>query len=103
VKTRDDLADLAVDELVEIGGVEAGQAAELIMNARKHWFEEEAKVRSKYGRCNRRAIRRGAEVPVDRLLQQLDQAGIKVDSAEDMISEDASTSFLRICDAVTPR
>jgi N utilization substance protein A len=44
VKTRDDLADLAVDELVEIGGVEAGQAGELIMNARKHWFEEEAKV-----------------------------------------------------------
>jgi N utilization substance protein A len=44
VKTRDDLADLAVDELVEIGGVEAAQAGELIMNARKHWFEEEAKV-----------------------------------------------------------
>ena len=44
VKTREDLADLAVDELVEIGGVEAAQAAELIMSARKHWFEEEAKV-----------------------------------------------------------
>src|SRR6201999_2258989 len=29
------------------------------------------------------------KVPVDRLLQQLDQAGIKVDGAEDMISEDA--------------
>src|ERR1700759_1768027 len=29
------------------------------------------------------------KVPVDRLLQQLDQAGIKVDGADDMISEDA--------------
>ena len=29
------------------------------------------------------------KVPVDRLLQQLDQAGIKVVGAEDMISEDA--------------
>jgi N utilization substance protein A len=44
VKTRDDLADLAADELVEMGGIEEAQAAELIMNARKHWFEEEAKV-----------------------------------------------------------
>ena len=34
------------------------------------------------------------KVPVDRLLQQLDQAGIKVDSAEDMISEDAKHELL---------
>ena len=34
------------------------------------------------------------KVPVDRLLQQLDQAGIKVDSAEDMISEDAKHDLL---------
>jgi translation initiation factor IF-2 len=34
------------------------------------------------------------KVPVDRLLQQLDQAGIKVDSAEDMISEDAKHNLL---------
>jgi transcription termination/antitermination protein NusA len=44
VKTRDDLADLAVDELVEIGGVDESRAGELIMSARKHWFEEEAKA-----------------------------------------------------------
>jgi N utilization substance protein A len=44
VKTRDDLADLAVDELVEAAGVDEKSAAELIMNARKHWFEEEAKA-----------------------------------------------------------
>jgi len=42
VRTRDDLADLAVDELVEIGGVDEKTAAELIMEARKHWFEQDA-------------------------------------------------------------
>ncbi|MDP7142430.1 MAG: transcription termination factor NusA [Alphaproteobacteria bacterium] len=44
VKTRDDLADLATDELVEILGEEtiASSAAEsLIMKARAHWFEDE--------------------------------------------------------------
>jgi translation initiation factor IF-2 len=34
------------------------------------------------------------KVPVDRLLQQLDQAGIKVDSAHDMISEEAKHELL---------
>jgi len=40
VKTRDDLADLAVDELVELGGIDDGRAKELIMKARAHWFAE---------------------------------------------------------------
>jgi len=44
VRTRDDLADLAVDELVEMGGIDDKKAGELIMDARKHWFAEEAKV-----------------------------------------------------------
>jgi N utilization substance protein A len=39
VKTRDDLGDLAVDELVELGGVDETRARELIMKARAHWFE----------------------------------------------------------------
>ena len=43
VRTRDDLADLAVDELVEMGGIDEKKAAELIMDARKHWFAEEDK------------------------------------------------------------
>src|SRR5580698_6291333 len=34
------------------------------------------------------------KVPVDRLLQQLDQAGIKVDNAEAMINEDAKHELL---------
>ena len=39
VKTRDDLADLAVDELIEITGIDAERAKQLITNARSHWFE----------------------------------------------------------------
>lgn len=39
VKTRDDLADLAVDELVEMSGIESERAKGLIMTARSHWFE----------------------------------------------------------------
>lgn len=41
VVTRDDLADLATDELMEITDLTEAQASELIMEARKHWFEEE--------------------------------------------------------------
>ncbi len=39
VKTRDDLADLAVDELMELGGLDETSAKNLITKARAHWFE----------------------------------------------------------------
>jgi N utilization substance protein A len=42
VKTRDDLADLAVDELGELTGLDEERAKKLIMAARAHWFAEEA-------------------------------------------------------------
>jgi len=38
VHTRDDLADLAVDELTEMTGQSHDEAAALIMKAREHWF-----------------------------------------------------------------
>ncbi len=38
IHTRDDLADLAVDELTEMTGVDDAQAKTLIMKAREHWF-----------------------------------------------------------------
>jgi len=38
IQTRDDLAELAVDELVEMTGVNEEQAKALIMKAREHWF-----------------------------------------------------------------
>jgi len=39
IGTRDDLGELAVDELVELVGIDANRAAELIMAARASWFE----------------------------------------------------------------
>ncbi|MCM2338059.1 MAG: transcription termination factor NusA [Lysobacter sp.] len=39
VVTRDDLADMATDELTDIEGIDQERAAALIMEARKHWFE----------------------------------------------------------------
>src|SRR6185503_18622430 len=38
VHKRDDLADLAVDELVEMTGIDESAAKALIMKAREHWF-----------------------------------------------------------------
>ena len=42
IHTRDDLADLAVDELVEMTGVDEARAKALIMKAREHWFGTDA-------------------------------------------------------------
>ena len=38
IHTRDDLADLAVDELTEMTDIDDAKASELIMKAREHWF-----------------------------------------------------------------
>ena len=38
IHTRDDLADLAVDELTELTGQSEDDARALIMKAREHWF-----------------------------------------------------------------
>ena len=38
--TRDDLADLSVDELSEMTAMESERAKGLIMKARAHWFED---------------------------------------------------------------
>jgi N utilization substance protein A len=46
VKSLDDLADLASDELIEVVGADAmneEEANAIIMKARAHWFEDEAK------------------------------------------------------------
>ena len=40
IHTRDDLADLAFDELTEITGIDEEQAKTLIMQARAHWFND---------------------------------------------------------------
>jgi N utilization substance protein A len=40
VRTRDDLADQAVDDLMDIQGLTPEEAGKLIMKAREHWFAE---------------------------------------------------------------
>lgn len=42
ITTRDDLAEQAVDELVEMTSISEDEAARLIMAARAHWFEKDA-------------------------------------------------------------
>jgi len=41
IKTRDDLAELSIEELKEIIDLDDQLAADLIMQAREHWFKEE--------------------------------------------------------------
>ena len=41
IVTREDLAELATDDLLEINEMDSEDAAALIMKARAHWFEEE--------------------------------------------------------------
>lgn len=38
-RTREDLAELALDEITDIEGVDEARASALIMEARRHWFE----------------------------------------------------------------
>ncbi|MFT5446222.1 MAG: N utilization substance protein A [Gammaproteobacteria bacterium] len=44
VATREDLAELAVDDMRDISDVDAERAATLIMEARKIWFEDQAEA-----------------------------------------------------------
>jgi N utilization substance protein A len=44
VRTRDDLAELAVDDLDGLEGLDPERAGRLIMAARAHWFEEQQEV-----------------------------------------------------------
>jgi len=42
VRTRDELAELAVDELIEATGLDEERAKALIIKARAHWFENQS-------------------------------------------------------------
>jgi N utilization substance protein A len=43
IVTREDLAEQAIDDLIEIKGMDRDKAGKLIMAARAHWFTEEEK------------------------------------------------------------
>ena len=49
IVTREDLAEQAVDELVEVSGIDAQRAGELIMQARAIWFETEVAESAEQG------------------------------------------------------
>jgi len=44
ISSRDDLAEQAIDDLLVIDGMDKQRAGDLIMAARKHWFEEADKA-----------------------------------------------------------
>lgn len=41
IVTRDDLADLSVDELIELTSMDEEEAKQMIVSARAHWFDQE--------------------------------------------------------------
>ena len=41
ILTRDDLAELSVDELVELIEIDRDEGSNLIMEARAHWFDSD--------------------------------------------------------------
>jgi N utilization substance protein A len=44
--TREDLAELAVDDLMELDEMDEERAGKLIMSARAHWFEDSESAES---------------------------------------------------------
>ena len=42
ITNRDDLAELSIDELIEITGVSKEEAEQVILTARAHWFADDA-------------------------------------------------------------
>ena len=44
IVTREDLAEQSVDDLGEISDLDPQRAGELILAARKHWFEQSQQV-----------------------------------------------------------
>jgi len=41
IVSREDLAECSVDDVIDVNGMDEALAAKLIMNARKHWFEDD--------------------------------------------------------------
>ena len=96
VRTREDLAEQSVDDLADIEGLAAEEAGKLIMTARAPGSRR-ATAPEEDKRMAEVTVSQFAEVlkvPVDRLLVQLDQAGIKVSGPDARISDDAKLELL---------
>jgi N utilization substance protein A len=82
VKTLDDLADLAADELVELlpdGGLTEDEAGALIMAARAHWFPTDGATTAEDDAPE--ATADGAEAPADGAEAPADEAEAPTDEA----------------------
>jgi transcription termination factor NusA len=93
VHTRDDLADLATDELTEITGQSADEATALIMKAREHWFSaglSRVMVMKGNQQMSSTTVAEFAtelKKSTDTLLEQLRSAGVPKASASDPLTE----------------
>ncbi len=94
VRTREDLAEQAVDDLLDIQGLEATEAGALIMKAREHWFAAGAVNGVIHAEVTVTQFADVLKVPVDRLLVQLEQAGISVTGADATITDEAKLELL---------
>src|SRR4029079_13837446 len=101
---RDDLADLAVDELSELTGVDAERAKGLIMAARAHWFEAapaadaatgtQKEARERMAHTSVAHFASELKVPPSVLLEQLRAAGVEKRAPEDALSEQDKSRLL---------
>jgi N utilization substance protein A len=66
VHSRDDLADLAVDELVDMTAIDAEAAKAMIMKAREHWFAAEAAAQENAAKAQAQASGASAGTPQER-------------------------------------
>ena len=120
ITTRDALADLAVDELVELTGMAAERAQDLIMKARAHWFEDapaeaaadakrpppawaaaltgmRPRTRTREKHMAQTTIEQFAtelKMPAGALLEQLGKAGVAGKKQGDNLSEQDKTRLL---------
>ena len=80
ILSREDLAEQSVDELTEIAPMEAQVAGDKIMSARAVWFEDEQKsLTGEVLLMAQVTVQQLAETvgtPVERLLEQLHEAGL---------------------------
>jgi transcription termination factor NusA len=109
VHTRDDLADLAVDELTEMTGQSEEEAKALIMKAREHWFTmgkskvREARTKHVDVQYDCRRVRNELKKSPETLLEQLKAAGVPKAAATDALTEPTSKSCWATCRPATAR
>ena len=63
VRTLDDLADLATEELVEMTGLEEEAAKNLIVGARAHWFGEGEAHEAEAKKAPAGAVQKQPDIP----------------------------------------